>query len=74
MLLSPQGSGGFLSLPLYLNALLIVMEVIRRSVWCVLRLENEQLRNTQVSHPAGLSPPLISTSMAWLSSLRLEDV
>ncbi len=45
--LIPPGSGGLLSLPLYLNAFLMVMEIIRRTFWGVLRLENEQLRNTQ---------------------------
>lgn len=45
--LIPPNSGGLLSLPLYLNAFLMVMEILRRSFWGVLRLENEQLRNTQ---------------------------
>jgi hypothetical protein len=33
---------------LYLNAALMVLEILRRMGWGVLRLENEQLRNTQV--------------------------
>ncbi len=45
--LIPPGSGGLFSLPLYLNAFLMVMEILRRTFWGVLRLENEQLRNTQ---------------------------
>jgi hypothetical protein len=54
--LIPPGSTSRLALPLYMNAFLMVMEIIRRSFWCILRLENEHLRNTQVRQDVPSTP------------------
>ena len=59
--LIPPGSGGLLSLPLYLNAFLMVMEILRRTFWGILRLENEQLRNTQGFRRVDVIPLSFST-------------
>jgi hypothetical protein len=59
--LIPPGSGGLFSLPLYLNAFLMVMEILRRMFWGVFRLENEQLRNTQGFRRVDVIPLSFST-------------
>ena len=68
-------------LPAYLNSFLIVMEIVRRSGWLVLRLENEQLRNTLVSHllpfvprGGGLVHVIHLTMSLWYDSFRASAV